>query len=313
MQPVWDIGISVHDQSLLTLEFDPPSTTGPNQPMSVGRWDYLSGSRLKHTRLDRDGSWPVSRAFSRDGRVVAVGTPRDTITLWDVATGHQQGTRAPVPGHSVREFSPDSHRLLLSDREQWSFLDIDSGQRIPLPWPKLTSAVFTSTGAILAVHPDGSASEWEPSVGRIKTFATKNTFFRDRMAISWDDTTLASVSPSSSVIRLMSTETFELKAELAGHPAGTDGLAFTPDGKTLASTGAERAVKLWDIATGEELLALGGFAGTIWTLRFSRDGRALATLSGAPQGPGDVFLWRTAQEDSDPTALGQGSRVTLAH
>jgi WD40 repeat protein/serine/threonine protein kinase len=289
----FQIAFSADDQSLLTLEIEPAPISWPNYPIFVGRWDSRSGSRLKRTRLDRDGIL-ISAAFSRDGRALAIESPRDTITLWDVATGHRQRIPSPLEGSFVREFSPDSHRLLLSDPEQWSFLDIDTGRRISLPWRKLTTALFTPTGAILALHPDGSAFEWEPSNGQIRQFTTNHTYFRGWMAISGDGGALASVSPSSPVIRLLSTETFELKAELPGHPAGTGGMAFAPDGKTLASAGAEHTVKLWHVATGEEQLTLGGFSGTIWTLLFSPDGRTLATLSSTPQDGNEVFLWQTA-------------------
>jgi WD40 repeat protein len=306
------IGFSADDQCLLTLEFEPAPELWPNYPMFVDRWDSSSGLRLKRTRLDRDG-YPITAVFSRDGRVLAIEYPRGTVTIWDVVTGHQQGMHALMPGQDVREFSPDSHRLLLAGPEQWSFLDINAGRRIPLPWPKLITATFTPTGAILAVPSGGSVSEWGPSTGQIRTFPIRHTDFPDRMAISGDGNTLAMVSPGSPVIRLVSTKTFELKAELAGHPAGTGRLAFAPDGKTLASTGAERTVKLWDLATSDELLTLEGFSGPIWTILFSPDGRALATLFAAPHGSNQLFLWHTAQEEPDPAAIGQGSSVTLAH
>ncbi|MGP0068587.1 MAG: WD40 repeat domain-containing serine/threonine-protein kinase [Isosphaeraceae bacterium] len=204
----FQIGFSADDQSLLILE---------NYPMFVSRLASRSGLRLKRTRLGQDGN-PIAAVFSRDGRVLAIENPRDTVTIWDVATGHREGIPSPMEGRSVREFSPDRHRLLLSDPKQWSVLDIDTGRRIFLPWRNLTTAIFTSTGTILALHPDGSAFEWEPSLGQITSFPTKHKYFRDWMAISADGSTLATVSPGSPVIRLLSTRTFELKAELAWIP-----------------------------------------------------------------------------------------------
>ena len=79
-------------------------------------------------------------------------------------------------------------------------------------------------------------------------------------------------------IHLWSAETPELQKELPGHPIGIASLTFTPDGKKFASAGFDRTLKLWDDATGEELLRFQGFSGTVCQPRFSRDGWALSAL-----------------------------------
>jgi WD40 repeat protein len=54
------------------------------------------------------------------------------------------------------------------------------------------------------------------------------------------------------------------------------GIAISPDGKTLATGGDDRRVKLWNIATQQELATLGPLTGACRSLRFSPDGRTLA-------------------------------------
>jgi WD40 repeat protein len=54
-------------------------------------------------------------------------------------------------------------------------------------------------------------------------------------------------------------------------------VAFSPDGQTALS-GSYETLKLWDVATGKELLTFTGHSGTVSSVAFSPDGRT--ALSG---------------------------------
>src|SRR5207247_654115 len=62
---------------------------------------------------------------------------------------------------------------------------------------------------------------------------------------------------------------------LKGHSEYTRAIAFSPDGKTLASGGGDRTIKLWDVTTGVEQAFLAGHTGPVWSLAFSPDGKTL--------------------------------------
>ena len=66
---------------------------------------------------------------------------------------------------------------------------------------------------------------------------------------------------------------------LVGHGGPVWGVAFSPDGQRLASVSHDETVKIWDSATGKELLALKGHAGTVSSVEFSPDGQRLASAS----------------------------------
>ncbi len=83
-----------------------------------------------------------------------------------------------------------------------------------------------------------------------------------------------------------------------GHANAAMSVSVSPDGKLLASSGYDGAVKLWSTDTWAQLASLPGPQGKSFGVRFSRDGALLA--AGAPDG---VFVWRTDTKE----LLGRGS------
>ena len=58
-------------------------------------------------------------------------------------------------------------------------------------------------------------------------------------------------------------------------------MAFTPDGKAVASGGEDNVIRTWTIeGEAEQIRETGGFGGTIFKLRYSPDGKTLAACSG---------------------------------
>jgi WD40 repeat protein len=67
--------------------------------------------------------------------------------------------------------------------------------------------------------------------------------------------------------------------KLTGHTASVLGVAFSPDGKLLATTSSDTTARLSDTATGQTIYALNGHADGVRAVAFSPDGKRLATTS----------------------------------
>ena len=95
------------------------------------------------------------------------------------------------------------------------------------------------------------------------------------------------------------------KQTLNGHASPVRSVAFSPDGRTLATGSDDNTVKLWDIANGKELRTLEGHADVVSSVAFSPDGRTLATGSYDRT----VKLWDIANGKELRTLEGHASPV----
>jgi WD40 repeat protein len=89
-------------------------------------------------------------------------------------------------------------------------------------------------------------------------------------------------------------------------------VAFSPDGRLLASGSDDHTVKLWDVETGQEVRTLRGHTDWVWSVAFSPDGRLLASGSGTST----VKLWdvasRVAGSAHPARAYGLGASVAFS-
>jgi eukaryotic-like serine/threonine-protein kinase len=74
-------------------------------------------------------------------------------------------------------------------------------------------------------------------------------------------------------------------------------MAFGPDGQRLASASTDGTVKVWDMATGQQLVTLIGHTGNVSCVAFSPDGKRLASASWSPEQT--VKVWDATPRDEE--------------
>jgi WD40 repeat protein len=230
--------------------------------------------------------WVNSLAFSADSRTLASASYDGTVRLWDTTTAISrvlEGHEGPVKGVA---FSRDGRKV-------------------------------ASAGE------DGTVRLWDAVTAELRTVLPGHQGSVNAVAFSPDGRTLASAGEDSTV-RLWDAVTGESRAILEGHvlwvnavPLGSPlsslgfnlpatSVAFSRDGKTLASSGGDSTVRLWDTATATLRATLTGHKGAVNCVAFSPDDDTLASAGR----DSTVRLWGTATARALDVLTGQEGPLT---
>ena len=270
-----------------TLAFSPDDkalASGGEYDRTIVLWDVATGREVR--RLEgHPGPWH-SLAFPPDGKTLVswdtggqgLFGARQYLRVWDLATGKErQHFRAPHGG--AFDISGDGTLAATADKDRtirvW---DVASGkERRRWKGPAATDLEFAPGEKFLITESAGMpAAVWEVGTGKPGP-RLKGPYC---LAMSRDGRLVATQDmeqDANPVIRVQDMATGKELCHLGS--AGRTWAAFSPDGRTLATSSPENAVILWEVATGQERYRLKGHRAVIQSLAFSADGTLVVSTS----------------------------------
>jgi len=287
-----------------TLAFHPDGERLAYAGFGVSLWDARTGRCVRPADEPRP-LWPIRwLAFSPDGRRLVSLYPLPGDFKWRVDVRDGEGR----PGTSLRvdadpyhtALRPDGRGLALVDQDQLRLVDVEGGKAehaIKEKGAEFIRLAYSPDGRRLAVgnHLVNRAQGFEfVSDVRLRDAATGAEVRRFSeqpgeivlLAFGPDGRRLTSVSNDR--VTVWEAETGQ--EVLSWHVTKVERAAVSADGKRLATAGQDRVVTLWDLASGQQLLALRGFTGRAADLAFNRQGTRLAA-SGSDGAAVRVRVW----------------------
>jgi len=277
--------------TVLSVKFSPGGETfiSDVSDTALKLWDVKSGSELK-TFGSADNEHTETAVFSPDGTKIIVADEK-VIKFWDIKAAIEiSQLKGLAEETSFIGFSPDGKTLVIPSDHAISLWATTNWQRITTIIDEGTDSfgkvVFSPDSKFFAVSSEKTIELWDvKTVKKVKSFTghssmiTSIAFSPDGKLIASADTGLSGDigGVNAGSIKIWDVKSGQELKTLKGHKWSVDSVAFSPNGKIIASCGFDNAIRLWDVATGNELKVLLGHEMYVASVKFSSDGKTLVS------------------------------------
>jgi WD40 repeat protein len=286
-----------------------------SQSATVTVWDTTNWHEVM--RISHAGTFgvvPVVRSlvFHPNSSWLAVGTDAGTTTIWDVASNHEIAHFNQSGQIFGLAFSPDGSTIASGGSGNVALWESISGHLLYTVSTSSELVVFSPDGNLVAAGGEGDTVKvWGAKSGHV--LAEKQQFAHNgygdmrvvsAIAFSPDSKLIASADGGARFAFTVPRQPVGGNILVWEATTGRDithmqhddevlGLAFSPDGKQLASASYDRTARVWDSHTGEKISSFVHY-GPVNALVFSEDGKSIVSVSS--DGVGRVWEMSSGKE-----------------
>ena len=243
---------------------------------AVRVWDLLSGKQTNRLKLKERQVSPV--ALASDGVTLAACSGRE-LKIWQLPEGRElQAIDTGYDALDTLSFSPDGKGLLATGQQGAALWHVATGTKLTLPIARTGSrnaAAFAPDGHTFVLGDHAGITIRDVVTGaEVRRLSDQPSGW---LWVSPDGKTVASLW--SGVVRLWDVKSGRELQARASHAGEVSALAFSPDGRFLASsTSGGYATRLWEAATGKPVGEFRDSDEWVQQLNLSSDAKSLLVV-----------------------------------